>query len=55
MKTITGLIKKLIKNPNYAEKIRPIEIGVHQGKVWSFDTRRLFAFMSLRECLPFSH
>jgi hypothetical protein len=42
----------LIADPKYRVKIPPVEIGIHDGKVYSFDTRRLIVHMMAREQNP---
>lgn len=41
--------RHLIKNPEYTAEIPPIEIGIHDGRVYSFDTRRLIIHMQAKE------
>ena len=43
---------KLIADPGYAREIPPIEIGVLDGRVFSFDTRRLIVHQQAREMNP---
>lgn len=42
----------LIDNPNFTNQIPPIEIGIHEGEVYSFDTRRLIVHQQAREENP---
>jgi hypothetical protein len=44
--------EQLIADPAYANKIPPIQIGIHKGKVYSFDTRRLIVHQQARETNP---
>lgn len=49
---LSTLVDALVGNPNYREDVPEIEIGIYQGKVWSFDTRRAVCFMMAREQNP---
>ncbi|MDO8954135.1 MAG: hypothetical protein Q7V63_04730 [Gammaproteobacteria bacterium] len=40
---------RLTSDPSYTKSIPPIEIGIHDGKVYSFDTRRLIVHQQARE------
>jgi len=51
-KSLETLIEALVLDPGYAKGIPPVEIGIYDGKVWSFDTRRLVVFMKARERNP---
>lgn len=43
--TITEMRDRLSADPSYAREIPPVEVGIHHGKIYSFDTRRLIAHM----------
>jgi hypothetical protein len=42
----------LVNDPAYTQDVPPIEIGVHEGAVYSFDTRRLVVHQEAREINP---
>jgi hypothetical protein len=39
----------LVDNPRITEEIPPVNIGIHLGRVWAFDTRRVVAHQMARE------
>jgi hypothetical protein len=41
--TIPTLSEKIAVNPGLALTLPPVEVGIHAGEVWSFDTRRVVA------------
>ncbi len=41
--------QSLIADPGYTKYVQPIEIGVYNGRVFSFDTRRLVVHQQARE------
>ncbi|MCR9192165.1 MAG: hypothetical protein NXI01_05830 [Gammaproteobacteria bacterium] len=47
--SLEAMQNKLIDNPDYANEIPPIEIGVLDGRIFSFDTRRLIVHQQARE------
>jgi len=49
---LSDMKRDLVANPDYTNEIRPIEIGVYKGKVFSFDTRRLMVHMQASEENP---
>lgn len=51
-KSLNDMKTKLIDNPDYANQIPSIEIGVHDKRVFSFDTRRLIVHQQAREVNP---
>ncbi|MES2615122.1 MAG: hypothetical protein V4591_06895 [Bdellovibrionota bacterium] len=51
-KSLDEMRQFLIQDPDYTNKIPEIEIGVHLGKVYSFDTRRLVVHMQAKEQNP---
>lgn len=51
-KSIEETRQKLIEDPNYTKQIPPIQIGIHAGKVYSFDTRRLIVHQQAKEAQP---
>lgn len=48
-RTLKTMINELVKNPDYTKNVVPVEIGIHQGKVYSFDTRRVIVHQKARE------
>jgi hypothetical protein len=50
--TLEELKRKLIINPRDTTTVPPVEIGIHQGKVYSFDTRRLIVHQQAKEINP---
>jgi|GEM_PF-4626110 len=41
--SVEDLAKKLSSNPDYADKVPRIQLGIYKGRVWSFNTRRVVA------------
>jgi hypothetical protein len=48
-RTIHDTMRKLVDDPGYAARIPPVNLGVHNDRVWSFDTRRVVAGQMARE------
>jgi len=51
-KSLDETKRNLVKNPAYTKQIPPIEIGVYEDKVFSFDTRRLITHQKAKEENP---
>jgi hypothetical protein len=51
-RSLSSLRNALIIDPSYTNRVPPIEIGVHEGKVYSFDTRRLLVHQQAKEVNP---
>lgn len=48
-KSLVETRESLITDPNYTNQIPAIEIGIHNGQVYSFDTRRLIIHQQAKE------
>lgn len=51
-KSLQDTKKALAEDPLYTHKIPAVEIGLHEGKIYSFDTRRLIVHQQAREDNP---
>jgi hypothetical protein len=49
MGKIFDLTQGLAENPKLADELPPVEIGIHEGEVWCFDTRRVVSAQKARQ------